>query len=56
MHVMYSPPGDPDEFRDLVLARLPEPKPRVVTVQILGPVVGTHIGPGARGAILVHES
>jgi DegV family protein with EDD domain len=55
LHLMYSPPGDPTEFRDQVLARLPEPKPRVVTVQIMGPVVGTHIGPGARGAILVHE-
>ena len=52
---MYSPPADPDAFRDLVLARLPHPGPKVVTTQILGPVIGAHIGPGAYGAILVHE-
>jgi fatty acid-binding protein DegV len=27
----------------------------VVTVQIIGPVIGVHIGPGAYGGILVHE-
>jgi DegV family protein with EDD domain len=56
LHVMYSPPADPDAFRDMVLARLPLPGPKVVTTQILGPVIGAHIGPGAYGGILVHES
>ena len=53
LHVLYSPPADPDVFREAVLARLPAPAPRVVTPQIIGPVIGTHIGPGAYGAIRV---
>src|ERR1035437_7536735 len=56
LHVMYSPPADADAFREMVLARLPEPGPKVITTQILGPVIGAHIGPGASGGILVHES
>jgi fatty acid-binding protein DegV len=27
----------------------------VVTVQLIGPVIGAHIGPGAYGAIMVRE-
>ena len=56
LHIMYSPPADADAFREMVLARLPEPGPKVVTTQILGPVIGAHIGPGAYGGILVHEN
>jgi len=56
LHIMYSPPTDADAFREMVLARLPGPAPKVVTTQIMGPVIGTHIGPGAYGVILVHES
>jgi DegV family protein with EDD domain len=56
LHVMYSPPADFEAFKAAVLARLPEPAPKVVTVQVIGPVVGVHIGPGASGAILVRES
>jgi fatty acid-binding protein DegV len=55
LHLMYSPPADIDEFRRAVLAKMPEPAPKVVTVQIIGPVIGVHIGPGAYGGILVHE-
>jgi DegV family protein with EDD domain len=53
--VLYSPPADGPAFRDEVLARLPGPAPKVVTTQIIGPVIGAHIGPGAYGGILVHE-
>ena len=53
--VLYSPPADGAAFRDEVLARLPGPAPKVVTTQIIGPVIGAHIGPGAYGGILVHE-
>jgi DegV family protein with EDD domain len=53
LHVLYSPPADPDAFREAVLARMPAPSPKVVTTQIIGPVIGAHIGPGAYGAIRV---
>jgi DegV family protein with EDD domain len=53
LHVLYSPPADPTVFLEAILARLPAPAPRLVTAQIIGPVIGAHIGPGAYGAIRV---
>ena len=53
--VLFSPPADGPALRDEILARLPGPPPVVVTTQIIGPVIGAHIGPGAYGGILVHE-
>ncbi len=53
LHVLYSPPIDPARFRDEILSRLPSPAPRLVTAQIIGPVIGTHVGPGAYGGVLV---
>jgi DegV family protein with EDD domain len=55
LHVLYSPPADPAVFVEAVRARMPAPAPRVVTTQIIGPVIGTHVGPGAYGAIRVFE-
>jgi DegV family protein with EDD domain len=53
LHLLYTPPFDDAAFRDEVLARLPGPAPKVVTSQVIGPVIGTHVGPGAYGGILV---
>lgn len=56
LHVLYSPPADGPAFRDAILERLPGPPPELATAQILGPVVGTHTGPGIHGAnILLRE-
>jgi DegV family protein with EDD domain len=52
-HVLYSPPVDECAFRDELLAHLPPPAPRLVTVQVIGPIIGAHIGPGAYGAVLI---
>lgn len=54
LHLLYSPPADIEAMREAVLARLPGPTPRVVTAQVIGPVIGAHVGPGAYGSILVH--
>ena len=54
LHLLYSPPADIEAMREAVLARLPGPAPRVVTAQVIGPVIGAHVGPGAYGSILVH--
>jgi DegV family protein with EDD domain len=56
VHILYSPPADEASFREAVLARLPGPAPRLVTTEIIGPVIGAHVGPGAYGAVLVRES
>jgi len=53
LHIMYSPPADAAAFRDEVLPCLPGPAPTRVTSQVIGPVIGAHIGPGAYGAVLV---
>lgn len=55
IHLVYAPPADIATFRELVLARMPAPAPKVVTTHILGPIIGAHVGPGAYGAILVRE-
>jgi DegV family protein with EDD domain len=55
LHVLYGPPVDHQAFRDAILERLPGPTPRVVTTQIIGPIIGTHVGPGAYGAVLISE-
>jgi len=39
----------------MVLETMPTPKPRTVTVSVIGPAIGAHLGPGAHGAVLVHE-
>ena len=53
VHVLYSPPADVDRFRDELVSRMPAPAPTLVTRQIIGPVIGTHVGPGALGAVLI---
>jgi len=53
LHVLHSPPAPVEEFRAELLARMPGPAPEVVTTQIIGPVIGTHVGPGALGAVVL---
>jgi DegV family protein with EDD domain len=55
LHILYSPPADPEWLRDAVLKELPEPAPELVTMQIIGPVIGAHVGPGAYGGIMVRD-
>jgi DegV family protein with EDD domain len=53
LHILYSPPADAGAFREEVLERLPGPPPRVIGMQVIGPVIGAHVGPGAYGGVLV---
>jgi DegV family protein with EDD domain len=53
VHVLHSPPADDGAFRETLLAHMPKPEPKLVTSEILGPIIGTHIGPGAYGAVLI---
>ena len=55
LHLLFSPPADIDTFRAALLDQLPDPAPKVVTTQMVGPVIGVHIGPGIYGGILVRE-
>ena len=53
VHLLFSPPAELDPFRDEILARLPGPAPKLVTSEIIGPVIGAHVGPGAYGGVMV---
>jgi DegV family protein with EDD domain len=55
LHLLYSPPTDIEAFRDLVVGRMPNPAPKLVTTRMIGPVIGAHVGPGAFGAVLIRE-
>jgi DegV family protein with EDD domain len=55
LHILYAPPADGAAFRDELLARLPGSAPRLVTTQIIGPVIGAHVGPGAYGGVLIWD-
>ena len=56
VHILYSPPAPVAEFREELVARLLAPAPTLVTAQVIGPVIGTHIGPGALGAVVLLEA
>jgi fatty acid kinase fatty acid binding subunit len=56
LHLLYAPPADAGPFRDQLLARLPSPAPSLVTAQVIGPVIGAHVGPGAYGGVLIREA
>ena len=53
LHVLSSPPAEGDFLRTDLLARLPAPAPVLVTEQVIGPLIGAHVGPGAYGGVLV---
>jgi DegV family protein with EDD domain len=55
LHVLYAPPAGPEPFRSEILARLPGTAPALVTANVIGPVIGAHVGPGAYGAVLLRE-
>jgi DegV family protein with EDD domain len=54
--ILYTPPADAEGFRDQVLARMPEPiDPERVSVQLVGPSVGPHLGPGCLGGVILYR-
>jgi DegV family protein with EDD domain len=56
LHVLYATPAEPEPFQGEILARLPGAAPELVTANVIGPVIGSHVGPGAYGAVLLRES
>ncbi|HEY7736681.1 MAG TPA: DegV family protein [Candidatus Limnocylindrales bacterium] len=54
--ILYSPPADPESFRDELLPRLPDGVDSSrVSVQPIGPSVGPHLGPGCIGGVLLYR-
>jgi DegV family protein with EDD domain len=52
--ILYAPPAEPVAFRDEVVARLPGTIDRNhVSVGLIGPSVGPHLGPGCIGGVVL---
>jgi DegV family protein with EDD domain len=53
--VLYTPGADVDSFRDAVMARVPGGiVPAHVSVELVGPSVGPHLGPACIGAVVLY--
>ena len=53
--VLYTPPAEPDSFREELVARIPGGiDPARVSTQIVGPSVGPHLGPGLVGGVVLY--
>ena len=54
--ILYTPPSEPDAFRSDVLAAMPGGIDAAeVTIQVVGPSVGPHLGPGCLGGVVLYR-
>ena len=54
--ILYAPPGEPESFRDDVIAAMPGGvDPAGVPIQVIGPSVGPHVGPGCIGGVVLYR-
>jgi DegV family protein with EDD domain len=54
--VLYTPPADPLPFRDELVAQVPGGiAPQHLSVQLVGPSVGPHLGPGCLGGVVMYR-
>jgi DegV family protein with EDD domain len=54
--ILYAPPGEPESFRDEVIAAMPGGvDPASVPIQVIGPSVGPHVGPGCIGGVVLYR-
>jgi DegV family protein with EDD domain len=53
--ILHTVAPDVEAFRDEMLRRLPHLDPESVTVALVGPSVGPHLGPGCVGAAILYK-
>jgi DegV family protein with EDD domain len=53
--ILHTVAPDVEAFRAEVLKRLPDVDPETVTVELVGPSVGPHLGPGCVGAAVMYR-
>ena len=54
--ILYTPPSEPESFRQEVIDRMQGGvDPARVTVQVVGPSVGPHLGPGCLGGVVLYR-
>jgi DegV family protein with EDD domain len=55
LSILHSQTPDVGAFRAELLTHLPELDPHAVTVELIGPSVGPHVGPGCVGAAILYR-
>lgn len=54
--ILSTPPSEPESFREEVIARmLGGVDPATVSIQVVGPSVGPHLGPGCLGGVVLYR-
>lgn len=56
LSILHTISPDVEAFRDEVLARVPGLDPAGVTIELVGPSVGPHLGPGCVGAAILYRA
>jgi DegV family protein with EDD domain len=55
--ILYAPPAEPESFRERVIDAMPDGvDPAGVEIQVIGPSVGPHLGPGCIGGVVLYRS
>ena len=55
LSILHSVTPDIEAFRSQLLTHLPELDPNAVSVELVGPSVGPHVGPGCVGAAILYR-
>jgi DegV family protein with EDD domain len=54
--ILSTPPSEPESFREEVIARMPGGVDlATVSIQVVGPSVGPHLGPGCLGGVVLYR-
>ena len=54
--ILYAPPSEPESFREEVIAAMAGGvDPASVAVQVVGPSIGPHLGPGCLGGVVLYR-
>jgi len=56
LSILHSVTPDVEAFRDRVLATFPDLDPAAVTIELVGPSVGPHVGPGCVGTVILYRA
>ena len=56
LSILHTVSPDVEAFRDTMLAKVPDLDPAAVTIELVGPSVGPHLGPGCVGAAILYRA
>ena len=56
LSILHTVSPDVEAFRDQMLAKVPDLDPAAVTIELVGPSVGPHLGPGCVGAAILYRA